>query len=302
MDLRVRLIRDVFSTTFLNVVGKGVGLLIPFFVAAWYGAGSATDAFFLSYSLILAFSEFLSPAFQNVLVPFIVEIRDRPGELGDFLGGVAAFGTAAVAVLLGLFLALASAGLPLFLTRDSGQPRLILILLLEISAVAVLSMWSGFLSGVFNAFKRFTLPALSPLFRAAVALGVIAATKGRLGIHALALGYVLGEACRAAILGLRLGRLKLVALKFRLRPAPRVLEFFRVGAFQTAGLAFLGLNIVIDKVMASWLGDGRVSVLHYADRLTAVPLVFILSGVFVPLISHWSESFHASGAAGLDPG
>ena len=39
----------------------------------------------------------------------------------------------------------------------------------------------------------------------------------------------------------------------------------------------LGLNPVVDKAMASWLGQGSISVLYYAHRLYVIPLVFVSS-------------------------
>jgi putative peptidoglycan lipid II flippase len=57
----------------------------------------------------------------------------------------------------------------------------------------------------------------------------------------------------------------------------------------------VGLNPIVDKTMASWLGEGSVSVLHYADRLYSIPVLFITSGLMVALLSHWSERFYESG-------
>jgi putative peptidoglycan lipid II flippase len=43
--------------------------------------------------------------------------------------------------------------------------------------------------------------------------------------------------------------------------------------------------------MASWLDEGNVSIIHYADRLYTIPVLFLVSGLMVILLSHWSEKY-----------
>jgi len=56
----------------------------------------------------------------------------------------------------------------------------------------------------------------------------------------------------------------------------------------------VGLNPVIDKIMASWMAIGTVTLLEYADRLFIIPLTFIYSGFVVVILSYMSERFFRS--------
>ncbi|MDY6843504.1 MAG: lipid II flippase MurJ, partial [Thermodesulfobacteriota bacterium] len=114
------------------------------------------------------------------------------------------------------------------------------------------------------------------------------------GVHAIALGYVIGEIFRLAILIGVIKRLNLFKLGISLQLNPRLREFFKTASYQTIGMAAVGLNPAVDKTMANWLGEGSVSVLYYADRLYAVPVLFVTSGLMVTLLSHWSETFYRS--------
>ncbi|MEJ2184152.1 MAG: lipid II flippase MurJ [Nitrospirota bacterium] len=60
-------------------------------------------------------------------------------------------------------------------------------------------------------------------------------------------------------------------------------------------MAVIGINPIVDKAMASWLGKGSVSVLHYADRLYMIPVTFVSTGLMVTLLSHWSGRYYEEG-------
>ncbi|MCD6317774.1 polysaccharide biosynthesis C-terminal domain-containing protein, partial [Candidatus Aerophobetes bacterium] len=62
--------------------------------------------------------------------------------------------------------------------------------------------------------------------------------------------------------------------------------------YQTIGMITVGLNPFVDKTMASWLGEGSVSVLHYADRLYMIPVSFMCAGLFPVVLSHWSKDYY----------
>ena len=79
---------DTITTTLLSTIGNGVGLLIPFFIALWFGVTSDTDAFFFSYGLILFFSLTVAPVVESVIVPYIAEARGIESDVAAFVGKV----------------------------------------------------------------------------------------------------------------------------------------------------------------------------------------------------------------------
>ena len=164
-------LRDTISTTVLSVVGKGVGFLIPFFIAAWFGISDETDAFFFAYGLLLFLTGIFAPVMESVVVPFIVEIKSRgEEEVQTFLGTTLLLATAGL-TLLGCLVIAISRPLLGFVTSFSEESLgLIVQLFIEIIPLLVLLVGTSLLSGTLNAYKLFWFPAISPAFRAVVAL------------------------------------------------------------------------------------------------------------------------------------
>ncbi len=289
------LLWDTIATTGWSTLGRAIGFLIPFFIAAWFGVSRQTDAFFFTYGLVLFLSGIFAPVVESVIVPFIAEARDRKEDIGQFIGRVLCIsGVGLVIVVLVLLVLLRPF---LAVVTDFNPPTLSLAyrLLLEISPLVLLLVWTSILAGTLNAYKKFAFPAVSPAFRAVINLVIIFAFKKTLGVHAIALGYVAGELARLLILLAVLDRLKVFKLKLSFRTDRRLREFFRTASYQTFGMVAIWLKPVVDKAMASWLGEGNVSVLYYADRLYIIPITFLCSGLMATTLSHWSARYYESG-------
>lgn len=287
------LVRDTAVTTGLNVLGKAIGFAIPFFIAAWFGVDSNTDAFFFTYGLVILLAGIFFPVVEAVIVPFITEIKAQDkNEVRSFVGSAMVISVAGLAVLGACLFAVSK---PLLSTVSNfSQESLDLIsrLLLEISPLLLLLVGTSLLAGVLNAYKLFALPALSPGVRALVALTVIFALKEGMGVHSITLGYVLGELTRLVVLFAYAVKRGIAPSIASVRPSPRVFEFLRTASYQIAGMAILTFNPIVDKTMASWLGSGSVSILEYSTRLYEIPITLIARGLFVVLLSHWSIAFY----------
>lgn len=298
-----RLLRDAARTSAWNFIGKAVGLLIPIVIAALYGMTAGTDAFFFSYGLVTFLCSVFGPVGRSTVVPFIAEMDAESGERAEqFVGRAFLAVTAIVAAVTTAALLLLHPLLPLITDFSSEVGRLAFLLLAETAPLVLLLTWTALLEGVLNAHKRFALPAVSPAFRAVVALAVIFGLRGRLGLHAVPLGYVAGEAVRVLVLAGSLSRL--TPLRFRagdFAPAlpPRVRTFLRVAFYQNLALTAAGLNPVVDRTMASWLPTGGVSVLYYADRLYMIPASLVFTGVMTVVLSHWSGDHYREGLGRL---
>ncbi len=289
------LIWDTITTTGWSSLGKAVGFLIPFFIAAWFGITSETDAFFFAYGLILFLSGVFAPVVETVIVPYIAEARANSEDVGRFVGRVLGISGVSLLVLIGITLLVIKPILSIITLFDLKNLNLVYHLLIETAPLIIFLVWTSVLAGALNAYKRFAIPAISPAFRAIVNLSIIFIFKGIFGIHAIALGYVVGEVVRLIILLTAIKQLNLfkLYLSFDLRPELR--EFLKDTSYQTIGMVAIGLNPIVDKTMASWLGGGSVSVLHYADRLYMIPIAFMTSGLMVTLLSHWSSRYYGSG-------
>jgi len=290
------LVRDTITTTLFSTVGKAVSFLIPFFIAAWFGVTSETDAFFFAYGVILFFSGIFAPVVERIIVPYITEARTQKEDVGAFIGRVVTASGVGLLCLTLLFFLITKPFSSLITSFDPSTVDFIFKLFLETSPLIFLLTWTGVMAGVLNAYKKFAFPALSPAFRAIAILIILFIFKDRCGVHAIAFGYVAGEIVRLVILGGVIRWLKLFKIRFSLQFDSKFRGFLKIISYQIVGMIAVGLNPIVDKVMASWLGKGDVSVLHYADRLYLIPVTFLTTGLIVTLLSHWSSVYYKWGS------
>lgn len=289
------IIRDTVIITTLSALGKTVGFLIPFFVAAWFGVNSETDAFFFAYGVILFLSGMFAPVLQSIIVPYVSELKAGNKDVGRFVGKVLGNTGLGVLILSVIFLLIFRLILPVITVFNKMTLNLVFHLLLEIAPLILLLIWTSILSGVMNAYKRFTIPALSPAIRALVNLVTIFSFKEILGIHSIALGYVVGESVRLLVLFLSVKQINSLKLSISIRPDNKIWEFAKTSFYQTFGMVAVLLNQVIDKIMACWLGEGSVSILQYAEILYMIPVTLISTGIMVTILSYWSSKYYESG-------
>jgi len=289
------LIWDTITTTGWSTLGRGVGFLVPFFIAAWFGVTAETDAFFFVYGLLLFISGVFAPVIENVIVPYIAEARAKGEDVGKFVGRILGVGSIGILALTAGVILVTKPVLSVLTRFDSQELDLVYHLLIETAPLIILLVWTSVLAGTLNAYQKFLFPAISPAFRAIFNIGLIFIFKDILGVHAIALGYVIGEIFRIAILVGVIKRLKAFNLNLSFHLDNKLKEFLKTASYQTIGMVAVGLNPIVDKTMASWLGSGSVSILHYADMLYMVPLSFLCGGLFPVILSHWSKDYYQEG-------
>ena len=291
---------DTITTTFFAMIGKGVSFLVPLFIAAWFGITSETDAFFFSYGLILFLAGIFAPVIESVIVPYIAEARGNNEDVGRFVGNVLGMSGVALVIVVVIFLFIIQPVLSIVTHFNTKSLQLISLLFIETAPLIILLSCSSVLTGTLNAYKKFAIPAISPVLRATITIIIIVALKGILGIHAIVWGYLIGESFRLIMIFGAIYRFNLYSITFSLKLDEKLKEFLKTISFQIAGMTIIGLNPIVDKAMASWLGHGSVSVIYYADRLYMIPVVFVSTGLMVTILSHWSDRYYAQGSQHLN--
>jgi len=138
---------------------------------------------------------------------------------------------------------------------------------------------SGIVMGALNAHQHFLLPALAPSFLNLSLIGAAWLLAPRMGVRALAVGYVVG-----AVLHLLVQVPGLLLHSARYVPTlgldnPGVREVGRLMAPRVLGTAITQLNFVINNSLASMMGEGAVSAINYAWLLMLLP-----QGVFAQAV------------------
>ncbi|MBN2532750.1 MAG: polysaccharide biosynthesis C-terminal domain-containing protein [Spirochaetales bacterium] len=289
-NLKRPLVHDTLVTTILAVTGKAAGITVPFFIAAWFGAGTEIDAFFLAYSIIIFFASIFGSTVSTVIVPYIVELYKEKGDIGKFISPLLILG----GILYGCLLfagVLICRLLPGVVINQTGLDRITLIIL-EMIPFVIFLVWTNTIDGVLNALKKFKLPAISPALRAVITILIIFILHNSIGIHSIITGYITGEFFRFLLLVVIIKRTHLFQFYFSLSISQKLKDFFKKGVYQTIAMILVGVNPLIDKIMASYRGPGGISILYYADRMYIIPVSFLVSGFLVTLLSYMSGNLY----------
>jgi putative peptidoglycan lipid II flippase len=289
----MRMHRDLINTSLLVVVGRASGFLIPFVIAAAFGTTRQTDAFFLSYSLVLFITLVVTNLFETLVVPYVSNERAKGRKVGVLVGGIMAKSTAILSLATVFLLLLIKPLLTLTTDFQDESVALASRLVIEMAPMVLLVTWTSALNGALNAHKIFYVSALSPLFRSIIVILSVLVLAPRWGIHSVAWGFTAGEGIRFLVslyfFQKRIGRLQL-----RGKSVSGVGQFFTSAIFQVHGYAFHCIIPVVNQFMASWLDSGDISIYMYAGRLRNLPFLLFSAGMASVIMSYWANQYSNS--------
>jgi putative peptidoglycan lipid II flippase len=291
----------------MTLASRVLGLVRELMVAAIFGASATTDAFNVAFRIPnLLRRLFAEGAFSQAFVPVLAATRAQRGDeatqsLIDHIATVllAALVLTCVAGVLGaplLVWALAS-GLQQTDEAFGTAVGLTRIMFPYIGFMSLVAMAAG----VLNTWKRFAVPAATPVLLNVAMVGAAwwgapwLAARGLEPIYALAGGVIVGGLMQLAVQWwalTRLGRVPRIGWSWRaIRTAWQFDGVRRVLSLMAPALLGVGvaqLSLLINTQIASHLTPGSVSWLSYADRLMEFPTAMLgvaLGVVLTPQLS-----------------
>jgi putative peptidoglycan lipid II flippase len=213
---------------------------------------------------------------------------------------------AAALALLGRWL-LALAGSSFSPEKLHLSYLLFLGLIVWLPMSACIATWRA----VLNANQRFALAAIAPLASPVILIALLFAFAERWGVAILCGGTVAGVALECLLLAVAVRKLGYPVTPMRGAWKAPELKILRDQYFPlAAGVVISSAGIVVDQSIAGRLGAGQVSALSYGNKLTAVLLSIVATGLstaVLPMFSRfaaakdWARLRHAvllySGAA-----
>ncbi|HTQ77451.1 MAG TPA: murein biosynthesis integral membrane protein MurJ [Burkholderiales bacterium] len=299
----MNLLRALATVSSMTLVSRILGFARDFFIARVFGAGLATDAFFVAFRIPnLLRRMFGEGAFSQAFVPVLAEARAQgsPGETRILIDAVA---TTLLLVLVAVT-ALGVAGAPLIVwatapgfAADPAKFGLTVSMLRVTFPYILFISLVALSAGVLTTWSRFAVPAFTPaLLNVSFIVAAIGfADRFERPVMALAWAVFVGGALQLA---LQLPALARVGMLPRWRFAPRHPGVGRIlGLMAPAlfGVSVSQVSLVINTIFASFLATGSVSWLYYADRLMEFPagvLGAALGTILLPSLS----KHHASGS------
>ena len=285
----------------MTFISRILGLVRDIVIASLMGAGGAADAFFIAFKIPNFLRRlFAEGAFNQAFIPVLSEYAEKKtkAELRLLIDAVAGcLGLSLIALTCVAMLAaplLVWVFAPGFASDPAKQAMTADLLRITFPYLLLISL-TAFSGSILNTWGRFAIPAITPVFLNLSLIGC-----------ALFLTPLIGSAAESLAWGVLIAGM--VQLAFQLPflaqiglfPIPRphwknegVRRILRLMAPALFGVSVSQINLLLDTVLASFLDDGSVGWLYYADRLVELPLgVFgiAIATVILPSLSRQHAS------------
>ncbi|WMJ08997.1 murein biosynthesis integral membrane protein MurJ [Nitrosomonas sp. sh817] len=298
----MNLLKALAAVSSMTFVSRILGFVRDILIARIFGAGMATDAFFVAFRIPnLLRRLFAEGAFSQAFVPILAEYKntrthEETRSLIDhitmLLGGVL-FLVTALGIIAAPFIIYASA--PGFSANPEKFDLTVQLLQITFPYILFIS-FVALAGGILNTYGKFNVPAITPALLNLSFIGCAFWLTPLIDPPVLVLAW-------AVFIG---GILQLAfqipfLLKLRLMPriqfrnpdtgAWRVLKLMGPAIF---GVSVSQLSLLINTIFASLLVTGSVSWMYYADRLMEFPaglLGVALGTILLPsLAKHYSTN------------
>jgi putative peptidoglycan lipid II flippase len=275
-----RVVKAAGVVGFSTFLSRIFGFLRDMVIAAFFGAGLSTDAFFVAFRipnlLRRLFAEgSLTIAFVPVFTEYLKKkSKDDALELANIAFTLLSIILALVSVLgillspvIVMLIAPGFARVPAEYEMTVFLTRFMFPYIFFISLVALCM-------GILNSLRHFAAPALAPVVLNISMIIAALSLKNSfdMPIFALAVGVMAG-----GILQLAMQFPFLVRMGVKLKPDFNFRHpgIKRIGILMLPavfGAAVYQINIFVSTLLASFLPEGSVSYLYYADRVVQLPL------------------------------
>jgi putative peptidoglycan lipid II flippase len=276
-----------------TLASRVLGLMREVLTAAYFGATRTLDAYNVAYTLANLSRQLLAEgALSASFVPTFSRLmaRDGPDEARALARQVltALLCASGTVVLLGILCspALVRIIAPGF---DTEAEKLAVSLTKALFPFLMIVSVGALAMGVLNSVGSFFVPAVAPAASNFTFIAILLAFGRGASIRTMVAAVLAGGAANMAIqwaMACAMGY-----TLFPARPDKKNPDLRRTAALflpYAAGLSLNQVNPVISRVLGSFLGDGVISALNYADRVIQLPLgmfVIAISQAVLPMMS-----------------
>jgi putative peptidoglycan lipid II flippase len=285
-----------------TLASRILGITRDVLVARVFGAGMATDAFFVAFKLPnLLRRLFAEGAFSQAFVPILGEYKNRRGHeetklLVDHVTTLLAI-ILFIVTLIGIIAApiLIYISAPGFVATPAKFDLTVQLLRISSPYIFFISL-VAVASGILNTYNKFWVPAFTPILLNLCFIGAALwlAPYFEPPIMALAWAvFVAGFVQLAFQLPFlkKIGMLPTLRLNLKDAGVWRIIKQMGPAVF---GVSISQISLIINTIFASFLVAGSVSWLYYADRLMEFPSGVLGAAIATILLPSLSKH-HADG-------
>ncbi len=302
---RMNLLRALATVSSMTLVSRVLGFVRDVLIARLFGAGLATDAFFVAFRIPnLLRRLFAEGAFSQAFVPVLSEYRTRRGDSETKLLVDRTATLLTLALLAATALGVAAAPIVIYVSAPGfaaspGKFDLTVALLRVTFPYILFISLVSLAGGILNTWSRFVIPALTPsLLNLAFIFGALLfAPYFEPPVMVLAWAVFAGGVLQLALQVPALAKIGMLPRPRLGFADPGVRRILLLMGPAVLGVSVAQISLLINTIIASFLDDGRVSWLYYADRLMEFPtglLGVALGTVLLPSLSKYHSASDAS--------
>ncbi|MFT8210208.1 MAG: murein biosynthesis integral membrane protein MurJ [Symbiopectobacterium sp.] len=273
------LLKSLAAVSSMTMLSRVLGFIRDAIVARVFGAGMATDAFFVAFKLPnLLRRVFAEGAFSQAFVPILAEYKSQQGDeitrtflayVSGMLTLVLALVTVAGMIAAPWVIMVTALGFVATPDRFALTSALLRITFPYILLISLTSM----VGSVLNTWNRFSVPAFAPTFLniSMIGFALFATPYFDPPVLALAWAVLLGGVLQLVYQLPHLKKIGMLVLpRFKWRH-PGVGRVMKLMAPAILGVSVSQISLIINTIFASFLNEGAVSWMYYADRLMEFP-------------------------------
>jgi putative peptidoglycan lipid II flippase len=310
----MNLLKSLARTSSMTMLSRVLGLGREVMNSHVFGANAAMDAFVVAFRLPNMFRRiFAEGAFSQAFVPLLAEYKTQQGEekARQFISDVSGFLT--IVLLFFTIAGVVAAPWVVYLFASGfentpGKMDLAVSLTRITFPYILLISLSSMAGSILNTWNRFAIPAFTPalLNISMILCGYFGAPYFEEPIYALAISVALGGILQLGFQLPYLAQIKMLtlpSLHWHDSGVRRVIFLMLPAIF---GVSVQQISLLLNTLFASWLPDGSLSWMNYADRLMELPagvLGVALGTILLPSLSKLrSAENHQGYSAMLDWG
>lgn len=295
----MNLLKSLASISGMTLISRILGFVRDAILASYFGAGAATDAFFVAFKLPnLLRRIFAEGAFSQAFVPILAEYKSKEGKEASkiFVSYVAGLLTLILAIvtLLGIVFApyIIYVTAPGFKEPIERFELASLMLKITFPYILLISL-SSLVGAILNTWNYFTVPAFTPTFLnlSMIGFAIFVSPYCDPPIVAISIAVVVGGVLQLLFqlpFLKKIGMLVLPKIDLKNSGVWRVLKLMGPAII---GVSVSQISLIINTIFASFLVAGSVSWIYYADRLMEFPSGLLGVALGTILLPSLAKSF-----------
>lgn len=305
----MNLVKAMATVAGMTGLSRIAGFVRDMMTAAILGAGPVADAFFIALKLPNLFRRITAEgAFSVSFVPLYSKALEEEGEeAADRFAGNAFM---VMLSILSVFTILAVIFMPYVLyviAPGFADDPVRYSYSVEFSRISfpylLLMSLTALIGGVLNAHHRFAPFAFVPtLFNLSLIAALLLSSYFPTPGHAMSWGLLVSGFLQLAFLWFCMKRAGFTIILGRPKLDEKVRKVFRLMGPGLVGAGVVQINLFFDIMIASFLGEGAISYLYYADRLNQLPLGVVGIAVGTALLPMLSRAMAKAEREGHDNG